>query len=180
MIARAVSLLEAVLGRVHAVLAYAVAISIGLFAVSISLDWLLLVLGRGSIPWLAEVIEYALYAGVMLTAPWLLREGAHVRVDVLLASLPERVMVGMERFLGLLGAAISGVLCVYAARAALDAYLQNAKEYKSSVTVDVWWLLAILVVAAFLLTLEFLLRVARAREGLERQRDAVARDGTGF
>lgn len=41
------------------------------------------VTGR-SFPWLLESSEYALFVATFLGVPWVLRQGAHVRVDVLL------------------------------------------------------------------------------------------------
>ena len=66
-----------------------VAVSIGLIAVLIPLNLFLVTLKWGSFPWLFEAVEYALYVGVFIGAPWVLRQGAHIRVDVVTAALPE-------------------------------------------------------------------------------------------
>ncbi len=50
-----------------------------------------LVPGMLGLPWANEVTEYALYLITMLTAPWLLRQGMHIRVDVLLRAIPRRL-----------------------------------------------------------------------------------------
>ena len=55
------------------------AVSIGLIAVLIPLNLLLIKMQWGSIWWLYEAVEYALYVGVFIGAPWVLRQGAHVR-----------------------------------------------------------------------------------------------------
>jgi hypothetical protein len=44
-------------------------------------------LPRG-IAWSNEISELLLYAMTLLAAPWLLREGRHIRVDILLRVLP--------------------------------------------------------------------------------------------
>ena len=44
--------------------------------------------GMLGVSWANEVTEYALYLITMLTAPWLLRQGQHIRVDILLRALP--------------------------------------------------------------------------------------------
>src|SRR5580704_16336067 len=41
--------------------------------------------------WADEISEYMLYLMTMLTAPWLLRQGRHIRVDILLHAIPARV-----------------------------------------------------------------------------------------
>src|SRR5574340_632559 len=49
-----------------------------------------LIPGVYGISWSNEVIEYALYLITLLTAPWLLRRGQHIRIDVLLRVIPAR------------------------------------------------------------------------------------------
>ena len=43
----------------------------------------------GSLPWLLELTEYVMYAGAFLAAPWVLRQGYHVRVDAVLTAVPK-------------------------------------------------------------------------------------------
>src|SRR5271156_6264285 len=43
------------------------------------------------LPWADEISEYMLYLMTMLAAPWLLRQGRHIRVDILLRALPAEV-----------------------------------------------------------------------------------------
>ena len=47
--------------------------------------------GLGGIAWSNEVSEDILYLLTLLTAPWLLRQGQHIRVDILLRALPPRI-----------------------------------------------------------------------------------------
>ena len=55
-----------------------------------------LVPGLRNIAWSNEVAEYILYLVTLLSAPWLLRRGQHIRVDILLRALPRRVAYAME------------------------------------------------------------------------------------
>src|SRR5579863_7109977 len=41
--------------------------------------------------WADETSEYMLYLITMLAAPWLLRQGRHIRIDILLHALPPKV-----------------------------------------------------------------------------------------
>ena len=41
--------------------------------------------------WADEVSEYMLYLITMLAAPWLLRQGRHIRIDILLQAQPPRI-----------------------------------------------------------------------------------------
>ncbi|CAN0492337.1 unnamed protein product, partial [Discosporangium mesarthrocarpum] len=52
---------------------------------------------------LNEIIEYLLLAGVFLGAPWVLRQGSHVRVDLLVGNLHYPLAGCMDRLLVLVG-----------------------------------------------------------------------------
>ena len=61
--------------------------------VMVTADIILRNLTRTGFPWANEVSEYALYVITLLTAPWLLRRGQHVRIDLVLTLVPARVGV---------------------------------------------------------------------------------------
>ena len=105
---RPIDRFEAGFNRVVLYLAYLVALSIGLFAVLIPLNLFLIKTQLGSIWWLYEGVEYTLYFGVFIGAPWVLNQGAHVRVDVLTAALKTESAQRVERIMDFAGA----VLCV--------------------------------------------------------------------
>src|SRR5690349_13214573 len=65
--------------------------------------------------WSNEVTEYALYLITLLTAPWLLRRGQHVRIDMILVIVPPRTAWTMEAAADILGLAASLVLVWYGA-----------------------------------------------------------------
>src|SRR5580765_900772 len=71
-------------------------------------------LGTG-FAWSNEVTEYALYLTTLLTAPWLLRRGQHVRIDMALVLVPARLAWLMEAAADLLGLAASLILLWYGA-----------------------------------------------------------------
>ena len=43
-----------------------------------------------------DISEYALYFCTLLGAPWLLRAGQHIRVDIVLRAIPARLAYGCE------------------------------------------------------------------------------------
>ena len=67
--------------RVFAALAYVAALLLLAMVVMVTADIVLRNLTRTGFPWANEVSEYALYVITLLTAPWLLRRGQHVRID---------------------------------------------------------------------------------------------------
>lgn len=153
---------EAGFRRLSEFFAALVAISIGLFAILIPLDLLIRRLGWGNMPWLHEGVEYTLYMGVFLGAPWVLQQGAHVRVDLIVTNLRKEAALRMERLLDLIGTAICAVLCQYGIRATIEAYMEHAVPDKL-LKIENWWMLLVFSITFFMLTIEFLLRMRGAR-----------------
>lgn len=152
---------EAGFVRLMVFFASLVAISIGLFAILITLDLFIRSVGWGNMPWLHEGIEFALYAGIFLGAPWVLREGAHIRVDVLVATLPKKLSVRLEQALDVFGAVLCGALTYYAIRSMIEDYIENSLPDRDLVIPD-WYLMLIFSIAFTMLVIEFLLRLRRA------------------
>jgi TRAP-type C4-dicarboxylate transport system permease small subunit len=103
-----------------------------------------------------------LYAGSFLAAPWVLRQGAHVRVDAVLTALPKRYAVRMEQLVDFVGLGVALVLVVYGALAVIDAWAGNLVARKTW-NFDEWLLLLPIPISGVLLAAEFVLRVARVR-----------------
>lgn len=140
-----------------------VAASIGMFAILIPLDLMLRKMRWGNFPWLGEGIEYALYVGVFLSAAWVLQKGAHVRVDIIVAALPKRLAVRMEKALDVAGAILCAVLCYYGVTAAITEYVDETLPDKD-LRIDNWYMMVAFALAFALLTIEFLFRIRRAGE----------------
>lgn len=155
--------LETQSGKVYAFLAALVAISIGLIAVLIPLNLLLIKMQWGAISWLHEAIEYAMYSGIFLASPWVLRMGAHVRVDVVLSILPKSAAAVMEKFVDGLGVFICLVLAYYGARATISEFQAGTLPDKD-LQIANWIMIAIFTVSFLLLAFEFVFRMGRSAE----------------
>jgi TRAP-type C4-dicarboxylate transport system permease small subunit len=118
------------------------------------------------IKWVLDVCEYLLFFSTFLGAPWLMRLGLHVRVDVLLTSLTGRLARRLEQALDFFCVGICGVLAYYGLLAALDAYRLGLKQYKA-ITVPDWPFHAIFVFTMVLLAIEFIRRLRRPEQALE-------------
>ncbi len=95
-------------GKLLNALALLAALTLLAMVVMVTADIVLRNLTRTGFPWANEVSEYALYLTTLLTAPWLLRRGQHVRIDLVLTVMPLRVGLadgGAGRCLRLRGAA---------------------------------------------------------------------------
>ena len=115
---------------------------------------------RVCFPWANEVTEYALYLTTLLTAPWLLRRGQHVRIDMALVLVPPRVAWLMEAAADIIGLMASLVLVWYGSVMTMQSARLGSLTIKNLVFPE-WWLLAPLPVCFALLALEFVLRFHR-------------------
>lgn len=116
-------------------------------------------LPRG-LAWSNEVSELMLYLTTMLVAPWLLRQGQHIRVDILLQAIPARLAWALEWLGDIIGFACSVFIAWYGARAAWASYVDGSLSIKTLVTPE-WWSLAPLPVVFVLLAIEMLFRMHR-------------------
>ena len=151
---------DAALGWIYDQIGTLVGIAIGLFAISISVDLVLRLFKIGNLAGMQEIIEYALFACVFLAAPWALRLGAHIRVDVLVGALPATWARVADRALDLLGFVICTALTWYGCRNLMQAYTFNSMQRKYF-DVPEWWLLTVFVICFVLLAIEFLSRLLR-------------------
>ena len=164
-------------GRLLEALALAGCAVLFLMMLVICVDVLLrnvrIVPGMLGVPWANEVTEYALYLSTMLTAPWLLRQGQHIRIDVLLRAIPPRLAWVCEWAVDLIGLGCCAVIAWYGVKAVLSSHAISGMVVKV-ISVPEWWLLAPLPVAFTLLAIEILFRMHRLH-GAERgpRTDAV-------
>jgi TRAP-type C4-dicarboxylate transport system permease small subunit len=152
--------------RLIDLLGYAAAMILLALPVIITIDVGMRVLRVGNVKWILDVCEYLLFFSTFLGAPWLMRLGLHVRVDVLLASVGRRLARRFEQGLDLFCLGICGVLAYYGTLAAVDAYRLGLKQYKA-ITVPDWPFHAVFVFTMVLLAIEFVRRLYRPDEALE-------------
>lgn len=129
---------------------------------------------RVGFPWANEVSEYALFGITVLTAPWLLRRGQHVRLDLLLVALPARAAWLVEAIADIIGFVTCAVLIRYSVIMAWDSYRLNSITIKNLVFPE-WWTLVPLPVCFLLLAIEFVFRFHRLMVGEKgRRREATS------
>jgi TRAP-type C4-dicarboxylate transport system permease small subunit len=126
----------------------------------VTADILLRNLTRTGFPWANEVSEYALYVITLLTAPWLLRRGQHVRIDLVLTLVPPRLAWLMEAIADVVGLAVCVVVLRYGLKMTLDSAALGSITIKNLVFPE-WWLLWPLPLCFALLAIEFAFRFGR-------------------
>ena len=119
-----------------------------------------LVPGMQGLAWSNEMSETGLYLLTMLAAPWLLREGRHIRVDILLRAIPQRAAWYCEWATDAIALVCCLVMVLYGTKMAFASYSSASLSVKTLVTPE-WWLLAPLPVAFALLAIELLFRMRR-------------------
>ena len=168
---------DAAFARFLVWLAVLVAVSVGLIAILIPLNLFLVTVRWGSLPWLFEAVEYALYVGVFIGAPWVLRQGAHIRVDVVTAALPRTAAARLEKVLDVAGCLLCLLLCVYGLRLTLLEF-EDATLPDKDLRIENWYMMAVFALSFLLLAIEFALRLRRAAGALDEEKDVTA--GSGF
>src|SRR4051812_34910216 len=123
--------------------------------------------------WANEISEAMLFLVTLLTAPWLLRRGQHIRVDIILRAVPPRVGWTFEWIVDLLALACCALIAWYSARAALASFMAGSLSIKPLITPE-WWLLSVLPLAFALLTVEMLFRMRRLVGARAPRDDAVS------
>jgi len=135
-----------------------------------------LVPGVYGIAWANEVSEAMLYLITMLTAPWLLRQGQHIRVDIVLRAVPPRLGWYFEWSSDALGLVCCLAISWYGVRATLASFSAGSLSVKTLITPE-WWMLAPLPVAFLLLAIEMGFRMRRLRLGERAPRDDAVSTG---
>lgn len=160
-------------GRLFEALAIAAALILFSMVALVTADIALRNLAGVTITWSNEVSEYALYLMTLLTAPWLLRRGQHVRLDLVLAVVPSRVAWLMEAVADLIGIAVGLVLLRYSCIMVYDAWRLQIITIKNLYFPE-WWILTPLPIVIGLVTLEFMFRLQRLAGDRSRRLDATS------
>ncbi len=151
-------------GKVLEAFALAACLLLGAMTAMICADVLLrnvaIIPGVQGLPWSNELSETTLYVVTMLAAPWLLRQGRHIRVDIVLRALPAPAAWVCEWLCDAIALACCVCVTIYAARATWESYSQGSITIKTLVLPE-WWTLAPLPVAFLLLSVELLFRMRR-------------------
>jgi TRAP-type C4-dicarboxylate transport system permease small subunit len=130
--------------------------------------------GLGGVAWSNEASEYMLYLITLLSAPWLLRQGKHIRIDIVLRALPPRVGWTLEWVGDLLGLLCSLYFVWYGMKVLVASYLAGSISIKTLILPE-WWLLAPMPLAFIAVSIEFVFRMHRLAKAERAPRsDAVS------
>ena len=167
-------------GKILNALALAACAILFLMTMMICADVLLrnvrLIPGVDGLAWSNEISEMALYLVTMLTAPWLLRQGRHIRVDVVLRIIPKHLGWYCEWASDAVAFASCVAMSFYGGRAAIASWKAGSMSVKT-LEMPEWWLLAPLPAAFLLLAIEMLFRMRRLHAAERAPRDDAVSAG---
>jgi TRAP-type C4-dicarboxylate transport system permease small subunit len=106
------------------------------------------------IRWVVELSEYALLWITFLGAAWVLRNGGHVRVDILLQYLSPAALRICGLFSAGAGAVTTLVLLVFGVEATVTAMMRGAFK-PTGIDVPTWMVIVVIPTGALLLFFRF-------------------------
>lgn len=109
---------------------------------------------RTPLVWSVEVCEYILFAIAFLGAPWLLKRGGHVNVDIVLVRLGQRVRTFLGLVASTIGVFVSAVIVWFSIVAAWQCYTTGVVMTKT-ITVEKYYFILLITLGYLLLMLEF-------------------------
>src|SRR4030088_2886273 len=117
-----------------------------------------------------EISEDIIYLLTLLAAPGLLRQGQHIRVDIVLRALPAKVGWLLEWLSDILGVICCLYFVWYGWRVVEASFKSGALSIKTLIMPE-WWLLVPMPLTFVLLSVEFLFRMHRLALSERRPRD---------
>lgn len=116
--------------------------------------------------WADDLSEYGLLWATFLAAPWVLRNGGHVRVELLVVRLSESHRRRLEVACSVLGAIVCAIFAWQTALTVIEFYMRGlmmARIWR----IPLWMPYAAIPVGSSLLAMEFFLRALRiVRHGM--------------
>ncbi len=151
---------KAIFDRIIGGFAYLGGILLGCAVIIKFCDIILRYFFNKPLTWDIEITEYILFAVAFFGAAWLLREGGHVRIDVLDNFLSEKRKTYLHLVHSAVGALVSMILCMMSFVAAAYSYRDGLTVVKIY-TIGKYYFLLVISLGFFMLLAEFLRQFSR-------------------
>jgi TRAP-type C4-dicarboxylate transport system permease small subunit len=109
---------------------------------------------RTPLIWTVEVCEYILFTLTFLGAPWLLKKGGHVNVDIVVEHLSKKAREYLNLVSCGVGIFICGVITWFSMTAAWDSYVSGVVVTKT-LTIQKYYFLLLITLGYLFLLVEF-------------------------
>lgn len=130
------------LDRVVDALALLVGVVLCALTLLIAADVVIRKLGYFSMPWTLDIAEYTLYVVTFLGAPWVLRDGGHIAIDLWVQRLSAAKQRRAAQGSNLLCAVVCSVLFYYACKVWWVSFDEGIQVYETFVFSE-WYLLSV-------------------------------------
>ena len=110
--------------------------------------------------WVVDMSGLALYVFTFLGTGWVLREGGHTKIDILLMAFSKRTARRIEAVMSYLGSAVCGVLFLQTLTDAIETYQQKELLWLA-VAIPAHILVWLMPIGFLLLTIQFARRGGR-------------------
>ena len=104
--------------------------------------------------WTVEVCEYILFAIAFLGAPWLLKKGGHVSIDIIVAQMGPKTRIYLGLFSKAMGVLISAIICGFSMATSWDSYVSGVVVIKT-LSIPKYYFLMLIALGYFFLLIEF-------------------------
>ena len=104
--------------------------------------------------WTVEVCEYILFSLAFLGAPWLLKQGGHVSVDIVIEHLGSKSQNRLRLLSAATGVIISAIICWFSLMPAWDCYKSGVVVTKT-LTIPKHYFLVLISIGYLFLLVEF-------------------------
>lgn len=151
---------KGIFDRVLDGLAFIAGVMLGLVVIVKFCDIFLRYFLNKPLTWDVEFAEYMLFSVAFFGAAWLLREGGHVRIDVMDNLLSEKSKTRLHLLHSVVGALVSIILCLMSFIAAAYSYRDGLKVVKIF-AIEKYYFLLIVSFGFFLLLAEFIRQSSR-------------------
>ena len=148
-------MLARVLDRLVDVLAVVAGILMVFLTALICFDVLARYFRLFAMPWSLEVAKYCLYGITFFGAPWVLRDGGHITIDLFVVGLGSRARETVQKITNALGAFICLILTFYACRIVYTSWSQKVMINETLVFPE-WYLFTLALFTFLILFLTFL------------------------
>jgi TRAP-type C4-dicarboxylate transport system permease small subunit len=104
--------------------------------------------------WTVEICEYILFGIAFLGAPWLLKKGGHVSIDIMVAQTGPRTQIYLGLFSKAMGILVSAVVCGFSMATSWESYVSGVVVIKT-LSIPKCYFLMLISFGYFLLLVEF-------------------------
>jgi len=153
-----IDLLERIFDHINTIMVVISGILIVGLAFIVGTDITLRYLFHKPLGWVKELSEYILVGLGFLAAAWILKNDAHVRMDLLLTKVSPRVQMFMNITTSILSTIVMVTITWFSIRVTLDLY-RNGIVTPTVLEPPKWILMIPVNIGSFLITIQFVKRI---------------------